>query len=196
MGNHLKKTFLALSLSAGLALPAIAGGGAIEGKVSATPSKYLEDTVVFLKKVEGKYTSKLHLMDQKGMKFNPRILAITAGDKVKYLNNDGVDHNVYTPDGDKFNLGMFAQGKSAEHEYKEPGTYTQLCSVHPEMLAYVFVSQNPYSATVDSKGNYKIDGVPPGEYDLEIWNAKLKAAPQRVKVEEKKAAKADFALAR
>jgi plastocyanin len=160
-----------------------AEGSTITGKVDVTPAKYLEDTVVYLKAVPGTYAPKTLAMDQKGMKFIPRVMALTQGDTVKFLNSDAVAHNVYTPDGEGYNLGTFAKGGSASYTFKKTGVYTQLCSLHPEMLAYIFVGQNPYSAAVDAKGNYTIKDVPPGTWQLAVWNAnKLHAADETVTV--------------
>lgn len=160
-----------------------AEGGTISGKVEATPAKYLPDTVVYLKSVPGTYPPKTHTLDQKGLQFAPKVLAITEGDTVKFLNHDTVAHNVYTPDNEAYNLGTFKPGQDASYTFKKPGTYTQLCSIHPEMLAYVFVGQNPYSAVVDAKGEYAIKDVPPGTYQLAVWNAdKLKAPEKSVTV--------------
>ncbi len=175
---------------------AMAAGGTISGKVTATPEKYLKDTVVYLKEVPGTYPAKSHTMDQKGMEFRPHILLATVGDTVKFLNNDGVDHNVYSPDGEAYNLGMFPKGQSRDHVFATPGVYTQLCSVHPEMLAYIFVGQNPYAAVVGKDGSFHIDNVPAGSYQVAVWNPKLKADDASVTVAAGKGAKVDFALAR
>ncbi len=174
---------LAAVLGVTLSPAALAQGGTIKGKVDVTPAKYLEDTVVYLKEVPGTYPAKTHSMDQKGMKFIPRIVTATVGDTVKFLNSDTVAHNVYSPDQESYNLGTFKQSEAASYTFKKPGAYTQLCSIHPEMLAYVFVGQNPYAAAVDSKGNFTITDVPPGTWQLAVWNAnKLKAAEQPVTV--------------
>ena len=166
-----------------LPLSVRADGGTITGKVDVQPAKYLEDTVVYLKSVPGTYPPRKVAMDQKGMKFIPRILAITEGDTVRFLNSDAVAHNVYSPDGESYNLGNFAKGEEASYTFKKTGAYTQLCSIHPEMLAYIFVGQNPYSAVVDSKGNYTLKDVPAGNWQLAVWNAnKLKAPEQSVTV--------------
>lgn len=176
---------------------ALAEGGTITGKVDVTPAKYLEDTVVYLKAVPGTYAPKTLAMDQKGMKFIPRVIALTQGDTVKFLNNDGVAHNVYTPDGEGYNLGSFGKGESASYTFKKTGVYTQLCSLHPEMLAYIFVGQNPYSAAVDAKGNYTIKDVPPGTWQLAVWNAnKLKAAEETVTVSAGKSVVQNLAVKR
>lgn len=160
-----------------------AEGGTISGKVDATPAKYLADTVVYLKSVPGTYPPKTISMDQKGLKFAPTMLAITQGDTVKFLNHDTVAHNVYSPDGEAYNLGTFKPEQEASYTFKKTGAYSQLCSIHPEMLGYVFVGQNPYSAVVDAKGQYEIKEVPPGTYQLAVWNAdKLKAPDKSVTV--------------
>lgn len=193
----MKNGFLTVALFLAFARAvAAAGTGSVAGKVTATPDKYLKDTVVYLKEVPGTYAPKTHTMDQKGMEFRPHILIATVGDSVKFLNSDGVDHNVYTPDGDAYNLGMFPKGQSRDHTFTKPGTYTQLCSVHPEMLAYIFVGQNPYAAAVKKDGSFRIDNVPAGTWQLAVWNAKLKADDTPVTVDGGKTAQADFALAR
>lgn len=156
-----------------------AEGGTISGKVDATPAKYLPDTVVYLKSVPGTHPPKTEAMDQRGLKFVPKVLAITQGDTVKFLNHDTVAHNVYSPDNEAYNLGTFKPGQEASYTFKKTGTYTQLCSIHPEMLAYVFVGQNPYSAVVDAKGEYTIKDVPPGTYQLAVWNADKLKAPEK-----------------
>jgi plastocyanin len=175
---------------------AVAAGGSVTGKVSATPEKYLKDTIVYLKGAPADATPKTHSMDQKGMEFRPHVVIAQVGDSVKFLNSDGVDHNVYSPDGEAYNLGMFPKGQSRDHVFSKPGVYTQLCSVHPEMLAYIFVGQNRFAAAVEKDGTFKIDGVPPGSYQVAVWNPKLKAEESKVTVEAGKPAQVEIALAR
>ncbi len=170
------------ALGLALALPAMGEGGTITGKVDVTPPKYLEETVVYLKTVKGSYAPKTHEMDQKGMKFIPHIMTVTAGDSVKFLNHDNVVHNVYSPDNEGYNLGSFKQNEDRSYTFAKPGVYSQLCSIHPEMLGYIFAGQNPYSAAVDKKGAYAIKNVPPGTYQLAVWNAHLKGPEKTVTV--------------
>ncbi len=179
-----------------LSFPALSQGGVIKGKVDVTPAKYLEDTVVYLKDVKGSYSPKTHNLDQKGMRFLPHILIVTVGDTVSFLNHDNVAHNVYSPDNEGYNLGTFKQDEKRTYTFAKPGVYTQLCSIHPEMLGYVFVGQNPYAAAVDKKGAYEIKDVPPGTYKLAVWNAKLKAPDKTVTVAAGKALDENLSLKR
>lgn len=185
MSRSLRTAALSL-LTVGALLPASPaladGGGTVTGTVTATPAKYLPDTVVYLKEVKGTYAKKTATMDQKGMKFTPRLLTVTEGDSVTFSNHDNVDHNVMSPDNGGYTIGAIKGGASGTHAFPKAGVFTQLCNIHPEMLAYVFVGQNPYSAAVDASGHFTLADVPPGTYDLAVWNPKLKAADQKVTV--------------
>lgn len=191
------RSLSALFAAAAALLPlSAARAGEIAGKVDATPAKYLEGTVVYVEKAPGTFAPKTEKMDQKGMKFIPPVLRATVGDTVEFQNSDGVDHNVYTSDNEGYNLGMIPKGGKGKYTFTKPGTYAQLCSVHPEMLAYIFVGQNPYSAIVGKDGSYKIADVPPGDYTVAITNPHLKAASAPVSVAAGKPGAANFSLKR
>jgi plastocyanin len=174
--------FWTVALGLAVAAPALAQGGTITGKVDVTPSKYAEETVVYLKEVPGAYPPATHAMDQKGLKFIPHLLVVKKGDAVKFLNHDNVAHNVYSPDNEGFNLGTFKQGEERSYTFARAGPYSILCSIHPEMLAYIFVAQSPYAAAVDKTGHYAIKNVPPGTYKLDVWNSHLKTPEKSVTV--------------
>lgn len=170
--------------------------GKITGTVDAKPSKFLKDTIVYVKTVPGqKLTAKSYEIDQKNMEFDPHILLAATGDTVKFHNHDKVDHNVVSHEGG-YDLGTWGTGQSKEHTFTSAGVFAQVCKIHPEMLAYVFVGQNRFAATVDDKGAFTIDGLPAGSYELDVWNPKLKAAPQQVKVDDKGTATVKFSIAR
>ncbi len=181
-----RKLDLLCAFAAALALvaaaPALPQSGTVTGRVEVTPAKYLEETVVYLKDVQGTWPPKKHTMDQKGLKFAPHLLVVNKGDTVEFLNHDNVAHNVYSPDNEGFNLGTFKQGEQRPYTFQKDGVYSILCSIHPEMLAYVFVGQNPHAAVPDKTGRYAIKGVPPGTYHLAVWNSHLKAPEKSITV--------------
>lgn len=187
--------FITGALLVGPKPPADAAQASISGKVDATPAKYVGETVVYLKGVNAKLTPKTANMDQKGMKFIPHVLAIGVGDTVNFLNHDSVPHNVFSPEGG-YNLGTWKTGEVRSHKFTKAGAYTQLCSLHPEMLAFIFVGENPYEAAVDEGGKFSLSGVPPGTYQVAVWNSKLKAPEQTVTVAAGKTATVNFSLKR
>jgi plastocyanin len=195
------------SLSVGLALGALvafngqpsAAGGTISGTVKIAGLASNADAVVFVQQAPGTFPpGKPADMDQRQMKFTPHVLPIVAGTTVKFLNSDPTQHNVFSPDGEKYNLGTWPQGETKDHVFakcaKAPCVYVQLCRIHPEMEAYIVVLQNPFFAVTATDGRYTIDNVPPGNYTLSVWHAKGKAQPKPVTVDASKPATVDFSL--
>jgi plastocyanin len=115
------------------------------------------------------------VMDQKGMRFDPHVMPVLVGTTVEFLNSDSVNHNVFSPDEEGYNLGTWSKGTKRTYTFKHVGIYTQLCSIHPEMEAFIIVLQNPYYATTSADGHFKIDQVPPGHYELKVWGEHLKS---------------------
>ena len=177
-----------------------ASGGAIEGTVK-TGSVAVAGAVVYIQHAEGSFApAGPAKMDQRSMKFAPSVLPILTGTTVRFLNSDPTQHNVFSPDYEKYNLGTWPQGQTKDQLFakcaKAPCAYVQLCRIHPEMEAYVVVLQNPYFAVTNSDGHYRIDNVPPGAHSLGVWAAKGKAPVKPVTVDAAKPAQIDFSLGR
>jgi len=173
----LKSLLVTLMLAAVAVVAVLAGEeSTIKGTVK---NRWVEKfpIVVFIEDIPGqKFTApeKPAQVDQRDKVFVPRVLPVVAGTKVDFLNNDPFEHNVYTPDKEKYNLGNWPKGEVRSHTFKETGVYTQLCKMHPEMIAYVVVLKNPYFAVTDAKGNFTIKGVPAGSYKLKVWGERLR----------------------
>lgn len=113
------------------------------------------------------------IVEFKRNRFSPAVLPVVAGTTVKFLNNDGRKHTVFSVDGEKYDLGEFKEGESREHTFTDAGTYAQLCSRHPQHAAYVVVLKTPYFAIADDAGRFQISGVPAGAWKLKVWNESL-----------------------
>jgi plastocyanin len=181
---------------------AVAANGVIEGTIKATGLASNEDAVVYIQQVPGSFPApaKPADVDQRSMQFIPHVLPIVVGTTVRFLNSDPTEHNVFSPDFEKYNLGTWPKGQTKDHTFakcaKAPCVYVQLCRIHPEMEAYVVVVQNPFYAVSGKDGRYRIDNVPPGSYSLGVWHAKLKSPPKSVTVDGAKPAVVDFVLTR
>ena len=169
-----------------------AGGGAfgadptgtISGQVATKVPKQRVGVVVYLDKVAGSFRPPARpvTMDQQGMKFVPHVLAVQKGQTVLFANHDAVRHNIFSPDGDKYNLGTWGQGESKPHTFSSVGVYHQLCNVHPEMGGVIVVLDNPYFAVTGDDGTFQIPNVPPGKYTLKTWSEKLPEHSQQITV--------------
>src|SRR5450432_731496 len=112
----------AFTLVGALAGTALADGS-VNGTVEAKPSKFLPDTIVYIKEVpNAKLTAKTVEVDQQGMEFKPHLVMIGVGDTVKFQNHDKVDHNVMSHDGG-YDLGTWGGGASKEQVFKTAGVF-------------------------------------------------------------------------
>jgi plastocyanin len=170
-------------------------GGVIKGMVkSPWVAKY--EALVYVDQVAGQFAPPKDkpFVSQKGLVFEPHILGVVRGTTVDFTNDDTVAHNVSSPPGSAtvFNLGLYGQGVTKTVTFDNLGEVPLLCSVHPEMSAFVIVLQNPYFALTDKAGNFEIKNVPPGTYQLKVWNEKLQGASQSVVVEPGKTVSVEF----
>ena len=191
----MKRTWMTvMALIAVMSLAASAG--TISGKVSGVTG----ESVVYVEAPAGKTfpaPTEKPVIDQKGLMFNPHIVAIQQGTTVEFLNSDKVAHNVFwiSVGGNKklgHNLGTWPQGEKRAFKFDNPGAIPLLCNVHPEMAGYIVVSPTPYFATTDKSGNYKIENVPDGSYTVTAWHEGAKNSSKPVTVSGD--SKADFTL--
>ncbi len=138
-------TLLACGLIQAAALPA----STLSGKVTGAKGV----SVVYIEAIPGKTfpaPAEKVVIDQKGLLFQPHVVAVPVGSTVEFLNSDKVAHNIFWPSvaGNKkmsHNLGTWPSGQKREFKFDTPGIVPLLCNVHPEMSAYVLVLQRRIS---------------------------------------------------
>ena len=111
-------------------------------------------------------------MDQEDFRFIPETIAIRTRDRIKFTNSDRVIHNVRTNDGARpFNINMAAGGGFTWDFKRAGGTRQPIrvgCVFHSAMRAWIFVFNHPYYLVTKADGQFRIENVPPGEYQLEM----------------------------
>ena len=111
------------------------------------------------------------VLDQRDESFVPHVLAVTVGTTVAFPNSDRVYHNVFSlSKARRFDLGRYPHGASRSVRFDQPGVVRVFCEIHSHMSAFVLVFAHRYFAVTDSRGSYRIGGVPPGRYTLVVWN--------------------------
>src|ERR1700686_4015334 len=100
-----------------------AGGGTIQGTVKADGLASNADAVVYVQQAPGTFRApaKPADMDQRSMQFFPHVLPVVVGTAVRFLNSDPTPHNVFSPDGEKYNLGPWPQGQTKDHAFAKRG---------------------------------------------------------------------------
>ena len=135
------------------------------------------------------------VMDQRGERFVPHILAITTGTTVDFPNSDHIYHNVFSLSKTKrFDLGRYAAGHSQPVRFDRPGIVRVFCDIHSHMNAFILVFSHPFFSLTDNEGRYRIDNIPPGSYNVIAWNEGVQSEPRAVTVPDGGVAEEDFAL--
>ncbi len=110
--------------------------------------------------------------DQDGCLFVPHVLAAMTGSKVDIKSSDPVGHNVHF---NLFNLkNNFSVQPGApvppiELKAKENRPGDVVCDIHPWMKAWWMVSDNPYFAVTNDKGEFEIKNAPAGTQKVVVW---------------------------
>jgi plastocyanin len=124
------------------------------------------------------------VLDQKGCEYLPHVVLVPAGGDVDILNSDGILHNIhtYSEKNPPLNRAQPKFKKSMTEKFAQPERIKMACDVHGWMQGWVVVEENPYYAVTDDKGAFKLTDVPPGDYELKVWQEKLGEATQKVTV--------------
>ena len=107
---------------------------------------------------------------QSGERFVPGALAVRTGTVVRFPNEDPFYHNVFSYSGPRFDLGRYPPGTSREVTLDEAGLVEVHCEIHEFMRAYVLVTDHGFSSVVGENGEFRIEGVPPGDYVLRAFH--------------------------
>ena len=70
--------------------------------------------------------------------YEPDPVVVQVGGKVTWQNEDTAPHTATADDG-SFDTGIIEKGKLGSATFKEPGTFTYFCEIHPTMHGTVEV---------------------------------------------------------
>lgn len=73
--------------------------------------------------------------------YDPDPVTIEEGGKVIWVNRDSAPHTATADDG-SFDTGTIEQDKLKSESFKQPGTYTYFCEIHPDMHGTVEVVES------------------------------------------------------
>ncbi len=141
------------------------------------------------------------LLNQKGCRYTPHVVAIQQGGSVAFLNSDSTVHNIHT---------MPTQPGNSSTDITEPANSTEprtqsfpapevmipvRCNNHPWMSAFINVAPNPWFAITGTEGTFSITGLPPGTYTLAAVHEKLGEQDIQITVKPKSVTNASFTFA-
>ena len=146
------------------------------------------NAVVTLIGAQGTLPLKDGNLDQVSCEFQPHVQVVPLGSTLKITSSDTVLHNshgFYEDGSTAFNLAVPIVGMEAPFKTKQPGLIKLRCDAgHTWMSAYVMVTDTPYYAVTDENGNFTLEGVPPGKYEVEVWQEWLGKHREPIEIKE------------
>ena len=140
------------------------------------------------------------VMDQKGCRYTPHVVAVMRGGSVEFRNSDVTMHNVHTlptaAGSVPLDISEGPKGQPQDEQFNHVEAMIPVrCNNHPWMNAFVNVSATPFFAVTDADGHFEIKGLPAGDYTLGAVQEKLGEQTIQVTVKPQTAAKADVHFA-
>jgi plastocyanin len=137
------------------------------------------------------------LLDQKGCRFVPHVVAVQQGGRVAFRNSDPTLHNVHTladaAGHGGLDLTEMPLGPPQVVVFDTVETMLPVrCNHHPWMQAFLNVAPNPYYAVTDADGRFTLPSLPPGTYTLAAVHEKLGEQEIQVTVAPRGTAQAEF----
>ena len=141
-------------------------------------SKGVKNVIVYIPKPTAvnpdakaaKATAKV-VFDQKNCVFEPHVLAVMTNAKIDLQSSDPVGHNINSKIPTfPLNAAMAPLGHATESPVaaaRQPGLV--VCDIHPWMTAWWLVTDSPYFAVTDDKGNFEIKNAPAGTQKVAVW---------------------------
>lgn len=117
------------------------------------------------------------MLDQKGCEYVPHIIAMQTDQKLVVKNSDPVAHNVHpspvVPGNKEENKMQVPNAPDLTFSYPKPEPFLKVaCNVHPWMLSYLCVIDDPHYALSGKDGKFTIKDVPDGKYTLQVYHRK------------------------
>ncbi len=161
------------------------------------PRGGLQNVVVTIPRARGEKKASLSkslVLDNRNCAFVPHVQVAPIGSEILLLNSDPILHDVHARQGSEtlFNEGL-PTWRQITKRLTRPGLIAIQCEVlHTWMSAYIVVTSSPYFAVTDEKGEFVIEKVPAGNFEMEAWHEKLGRQLKRVSVMENSTMHIDF----
>ena len=146
------------------------------------------DAVVRIVGAKGTTEAQKGTLDQVHCEFVPHVQVLAVGSTLNITSGDSVLHNshgFYEDGSTAFNIAVPFAGVEISQKLEKPGVIKLRCDAgHTWMSAYVVVAGEPFYALTDADGNFKIEGVPVGDYEIEVWQEWLGKHREPVSIQE------------
>ncbi len=132
--------------------------------------------------------------------FTPIVNTIRQGGKFTVDNVDPVMHNsqVYQAERGKIIQNLPVPAEDLTHGQvnfqKNFKIFQMICGMHEFMQTWGYRVQNPYNQITGKDGSFKIDNIPPGDYNVTAWHYLMKKVKKKIHIEPNQTIDLEFAF--
>ena len=125
----------------------------------------------------------------------PHVVIMGPGD-LKISSQDPIPHNVHTyaQHNREYNESMNQLRRDVSVSFARPEVISIRCDLHGWMQAYAVIAKNPYYVISANGGNFRLEGIPAGQYHLKIWSEALGESEQPITVQAGQTTNVNFTL--
>jgi tetratricopeptide (TPR) repeat protein len=162
----------------------------------------LQDTIIAIQGVtKGKpFPRNMQSLRLKLCHASKYVIGIKNGEDIMIENTDPIKHEIATYEiygahrNQTSNKSVLAANSQVRSAFIKPGApeFILKCNLHPFLQTRGYIISNPYFAVSDAEGNFNIENIPPGTYEVTAWHPFVPIQRGAVTIEAGKTAQFDF----
>ncbi len=139
------------------------------------------------------------VLDQIGCVFTPHVVILPLGAPLLVRNSDGILHNFHTYSDHNRSVNLAMPRTMTEMEvqgrrFRRPDFVSTKCDIHGWMSGFIVVAEHPYYAVTNELGEFELNDVPSGTYNLVVWHEALAGKSISIAISVEESQQIDFAL--
>lgn len=147
---------------------------------TVSENRGLKDTIISLTNVKkGKpFPQKMQTFHIDRCRANNYIIGIKNSENILIENTDPIQHeiatyevrNIYSDQTSNRPVTPMSSQIRATFVRQDAEEFTIKCNLHPFLQTHAYLVDNPYYTVTDSNGNFSIEDIPPGTYEIVAWH--------------------------
>jgi plastocyanin len=130
--------------------------------------------------------TEIQKLDQTGLQFEPRLMGVVVGEKVRVVNSDPVYHNVFSLSSIKrFDIGRRPRGEHVDVIFDQTGIVQVFCDIHPHMTATIVVlPENTFNWYIlEENTEFNLNNIPEGTYRISIMSPGFQEYTDQIRIQ-------------